>query len=338
MQRCIKKSYCSSYRPDSTYIETNLNSIFSDIFKKEELYKVSLLEAYKPNIDDTTKFLVSTANRQPSLVVIVSSIIEPKSVIRAIEHAETASTIIGRQLARKILLPVRKGYIDGLSYAIWNYCHPLSSNKIIAKFQDIIIRDAVFLWLKQITSQTVYPINMIDLKDSVISPLQHLVSSKDIPYIIQETARWSIDRVQSIYWKPVHVLAHNDFWRGNLLIQPRNLEAQMNWANRFVIIDWLGCVHKGFGIFDLLKMARSMRLGRNYLRQELSIHCHALCCDLVDSYGHLLTALGRLGLHMEHFPRDRYVQLVSNCFQQLINLDIVSSNIPNRLLKKSLSL
>ena len=53
------------------------------------------------------------------------------------------------------------------------------------------------------------------------------------------------------------------------------------------------------------------------LRSELEIHCQILGCDIVDAPSYTAAALGALGLNLEHFPEDRYVQLCVDVFRTL---------------------
>jgi hypothetical protein len=316
----MKESCSGLARLTPKDVHHNLSTILNNILGKKGLGGISLLEPYKSNEDDTTKFLVTNGARQPALVVIFSSSVAPESVTRNIESAALAASILGGNLAHPILQPLSQGRLEGLSYAVWEYCTPLSRHPIISRIQEMMIRNAVFNWLRRVTIATVQPVCSAELESSVLVPLQSLVSNPKLSAAMHEAAKRSIRRAICGEWEPVHILMHNDFWRGNLLVRSWRLGQPIRWSDRFVVIDWAGCLHKGYGIYDLLRMAGSLRLNNSVLKEELCAHCHALGCDPVDAESHLLTALGWLGLHLEHFPRDRYVRLALNCFEQLENL------------------
>jgi hypothetical protein len=44
-----------------------------------------------------------------------------------------------------------------------------------------------------------------------------------------------------------------------------------------------------------------------------------LSCELVDTRGHMLAALGRLHMHLEHFSERRYRQTFLSCWTAIDN-------------------
>ena len=110
-----------------------------------------------------------------------------------------------------------------------------------------------------------------------------------------------------------------DLWQDNVLLDTTSTSIRA-LTSEFVIIDWAGANLKGYGIYDLLRLARSMGLTRHALARELHVHARILGCQLTDSMGHLLASLGYLGMHLEHFPSERYVLLVRRCWGALSSL------------------
>ena len=81
-------------------------------------------------------------------------------------------------------------------------------------------------------------------------------------------------------------------------------------------------------------MAKSIRLKNSALKDEVYSHCRILRCDPVDSVGHLLSALGLIGIHLENFPLNHYAQLVKNCFYWLDDVNLTPKIQNIFLLKK----
>lgn len=292
-------------------IRRDLGGRLAALLGERGLGNISLLIPPKDVADDTTKFLVADARSQPALVVICSSPAAADSVARGVRAAAEAAHLLGQVLSGPILKPAAEGELSGLSYAIWPYCRTLSDHPIGRRLQNIRLRRPIFQWLLNATQKTRRRIQAAQLGPAVIEPLSHLASLPALPRVIRAAAQGAIDRVKSGQWRPVHVLMHNDFWRGNILLAP-------DWK----IIDWAGCRAEGYGIYDLLRMAMSLQLGDGALKQEITAHCRALQCDSADAASHLLAALGWLGLHLDHFPFDRFVELVMECFKRLARLGL----------------
>jgi hypothetical protein len=85
----------------------------------------------------------------------------------------------------------------------------------------------------------------------------------------------------------------------------------------FVVIDWAGSAVKGAPIYDLVRMARSYKIGSSRLHRELQWYANQLKCELADLLGYVLVSLARLGMNLEKFPVKHYVRLSEECVETL---------------------
>ena len=70
-------------------------------------------------------------------------------------------------------------------------------------------------------------------------------------------------------------------------------------------------------MYDLIRLARALKMSNAQLRTQLIAHSTALECELQDSQGHLLAALGRMHIHLEHFPERNFVRTFLACWQSI---------------------
>jgi aminoglycoside phosphotransferase (APT) family kinase protein len=113
------------------------------------------------------------------------------------------------------------------------------------------------------------------------------------------------------------VLAHNDLWRGNVLLDPALPWPAAARAGRFAIIDWAGAETSGYPLYDLIRLAQSVALRGKALADELSLHCRIVGGTLDDARPYLAAALGNLGLHLGQVPETRFVELANRCWRTL---------------------
>jgi class 3 adenylate cyclase len=88
-------------------------------------------------------------------------------------------------------------------------------------------------------------------------------------------------------------------------------------VDRFAIIDWCGASREGYPIFDLLRLADSMRVSDARLAVELARHCELLGGDLDDAASHTAAGLADLGAHLECFPVAAYSALIDRVLRRL---------------------
>ena len=271
--------------------------------------------------DATTKVLIQTITKRPVAVIICSRPVAPELIARGIQMAEQIRVLIGEPLGEAIIKPLGHGEVDGRSYVILPYCRDLSTCRPIRIAQRLRIQRPLLTWLRLATAKAAEKHRSgPSVSQSYAAVLAHLERQRLFDQGIQAAIRHALKRLDADKWRPCHAFDHNDLHLGNIMLPVRS---GLNGRPQFplVLIDWVGANPKGFGIYDLIRLARSVNLSPRALRRELTAHSGALHCELEDIGGHLLAALGRLHQHLEHFPEQRFVAMVNACWQQIDRLD-----------------
>lgn len=281
------------------------------------LGEVAILGKPKPVADDTTKLLIRNRRGQPVAVILCSSPIAPHAVARSVQRAEQARSQLPSQLGEVIPTLLMQGEYQGLTYVVWPYFKPLSQSFIPFRWQCWYLRPRVLTWLLELTRATHHTPSHRDIETDFAVPLENMLSYP-LSQSILAAVTVTLHRLHAGHWTPFYVLAHNDLWAGNLLLSPRQQQT------RFMVIDWGSANSKGHAIYDLLRLAHSLKVRRQSLLKELHQHCSVLNCSLADTSAYLLTSFGYLGMHREHFPQERYILLVETFYRLL--QDILKEN------------
>lgn len=281
--------------------------------------KLSFLYQAGAVTDGTTVLLLRDLAGQSRAVVLCSAPSSPGMVERAMNRARQAKEILGTTIGAPILNSLLEGSVMGLSYAVLPYCKALSGYKPLWWIQRALLRRPIFDWLWHANERTVRDVDPAAVDQSFAEPLRRIVSQKPLlSDRLLAAAETAGERLLARKWTPRHVLMHGDFWKGNVLIRSADdAIEQKNWRDRFAIIDWPGSEVRGYAMFDLIRMAQSMRLSSRRLRNEMMRHCHLLQCEPVDAMSYLLAALGHIFMNLEKFPIDRYAHMAESCFETL---------------------
>lgn len=177
---------------------------------------------------------------------------------------------------------------------------------------------AVLNWLQRVTRHTATPVPAADLEAAFARPLESLSCLAQISSSLRQATRSALERLRSGRWQPRWVVAHNDLWVGNILVQPSA------WSSLFIcgywqlaIIDWTGAMERGYGVYDLVRLALSLGYGGRRFRRELGRHCSALGCELIDAQSYLAVSLANLSMHLNHFPLERFLATAESCLEFL---------------------
>jgi len=270
---------------------------------------------HKAGVDTTTKMLVKSDSGRRIAVIICSRPAAPDLIARGTQAAESIRSIIGHDLGEPIIKPISSSYADGLSCVILPNCREFSSSKLVRAAQRLHLRRSLLNWLCQATEAAALTHGTDDsITHSYARMLQHIKDQDVFDESVRSAARCGLRRLESRRWQPRQTIDHNDFWLGNIMLIPK---ADAGARYPFVLIDWAGANARGFGIYDLTRVARSLKLSAAAFRRELIGHSEALQCQLEDTRGHFLASLGRLHQHLEHFPEERYLKLFRQCWSYL---------------------
>jgi len=261
--------------------------------------------------DSPSKHLIRNASGEPVAVVLRSQRVAPGLIARSVVKASIARKALGDDLGRVIVSPMISGELNDVSFAVYPWRMPLSNSRWLWPLQRAVLRAPLLRWLQRATRKTVGMVDGEAIRSGFHEPLRHMAASAVFGETIRAAAREAIDRLAAGSWKPRYVLAHNDLWKGNVLLQPR---ADRDVVSRdFVLIDWAGSELGGYAFYDLARLTMSMQVSGRRLTRELRTHCSILECELVDAKGYLLACLGYLGTHLEYFPAHRYREMVRVC-------------------------
>ncbi|MCP5056363.1 MAG: phosphotransferase [bacterium] len=270
---------------------------------------LSLLRPATQRADDVMKLRIRDVRGRTVAVALCSSPEWPDMVARAVKRARQAFDALGEELGSAVLLPEHEGVRDGRSYAVLPFCEPLGTKRLLWPIQRSRIGSAVGSWLAASAAQTSRPLEREELESNFRNPLQALSAMKGVSARLQDAAAHALARLDDAAWIPRHAVMHGDLWEANVLISENR--------HGFVLIDWAGSKTDGYGIFDLVRWATSMRFPSRKLRAELATHCEHLECDLEDARSHLLASLADLGMNLDQFPRNEFSAMADRCLDTL---------------------
>jgi hypothetical protein len=276
--------------------------------------RLSLLCPPKGVADDTTKFLVRDRSDRPQGVVLCSSPVDPDSVFGGMKRARAARGALRDDLKGSILEPLREGRYCGLSYAMLPFCESLNSSRVVNRLQRMALAPAVFRWLRQSEAATTSGPPAEGVDREIAGALESLERTQGLSLRVRSTAERALDRLNAGHWVPRRTLMHGDFWLGNILIRSTQWlgSGLTPWWDRFVVIDWAGSRLDGFAFWDLFRFAQSVGASSRRLTFEIGARARMLACAPEDARSYVSAALGDLGLHLNHFPFDRYAQLADS--------------------------
>lgn len=269
--------------------------------------------------DHVFKMLVRDPKGRPLGVALCSNPVSPGLVARGMRLAREAKNTLGPELGAAILDPLFEGEFNGLSCAVLPHCHPLSKWRLLNRYQLHLLRPGLFHWLRQVTERTVNVPDPASVESEIAVPLANLARHEELPDRLRDGASAALARLDEKTWSPRQVLAHNDLWPGNVLIDYRNItnRGDRRWRERFVIIDWPTASTRGYPIFDLMRLSMYFNYSDRHLRSELECHCGLLNCELPEAESYLLAALAGLLHNLEHFPLPLYRRMAMMCINRL---------------------
>jgi hypothetical protein len=281
-------------------------------------YQVGYLCEPKDVADDPTKLLVEDLRGHEAAVVLIASRVEPELVRKGMRIASEAKQVLGETLGSVILTPLGEGTLRGLSYTILPFRKPLGEGRIVRRYWRLVLRRKVLNWLADVSQRTIRDVEEADVPGAFKEPLRHLATLKTMNGELRRAAEDSLERLDRGEWRPRFVLMHGDLWEDNLLLSSNSPAPPSGEPSTpFVVIDWPGASLRGYPMYDLLRIAHSMRLGPSALRREVSRHREILGMDAADAMGHLLACLGHIGLNLGCFPMEMYTAMSLTCFNDL---------------------
>ena len=264
--------------------------------------------------DNPVKLLVRDQDGAPVAVVHGSTPDSPDMAARSLRRARAAREALGAELGSVVLEPLASGAVDGISYTIHPFCESLSDGRVRWRLQRRRLGPVVFRWLREVTRHTAREASPEAL-ESAATELSTLAGSDVFSAAVRGAAERTLERLQRDRWRPRRILAHNDFWKHNLLLRARG--ARRPLAARLVVIDWTGSSLAGHGIYDLVRLAQSFGLPAARLAREIERHCEILACDPADAPAHLMLAITQVRRDADRLSDDWVDRLACRCLETL---------------------
>lgn len=295
--------------------------LVADLLKKEfndvsiggkELERAVYLCPPRKVVDDTTKILICDKKHKKVAVLICSFLKYSDLPERNFNYAVQIKKALGPEVGKIVLEPLFYGRKEGVSFAAWPYCTPISSNKVLKYIQLSRLKPVLFKWMKLSTKLTLNNPDDGELENDFLIPLTNLLKRKELGEIICNEIYLTIKKLNSGIWKPFFVMAHNDLWLNNILLKEK-------WWKEFVLIDWAGGRLKSYAIYDLVRISRDLNIPQKVFYNELAALCKILECEIEDSKSYLLSSLAHLGMNLDQFPENRYLELTKSCCNYLFS-------------------
>ena len=287
-----------------------LSKEISGAFSQEsQAYDCTLLMPQKNVADDSTKILISNQKKPIGVILCAKtslSDIPNRNANRAIEIKAKLSGAA----QETVLAPLAHGSKEGIGYTIWPYIPPISKNRVINYLQRKYHCHAMFHWIIDSSKQSKTSVSTENLESHFILPLEQLSKDSLIAPEIRSDIQKQISGLSNREWAPYHVMAHNDLWTGNILLNKKNTYG-------ISIIDWAGADYESFAVYDLVRLAMNLRVGDKFFVAQLRSLCDVLECDPEHARGHLLSSFAHLAANLDNFPHDRFVKLIDISYKYL---------------------
>lgn len=251
--------------------------------------------------DGQTAYLMGQSH-----VLLVSAARFPDASAKEVEKMRDMQKCLGSHAGRVLLDVVGHGRADGRSFLIVPRCKPLLNGRVLHRLACWQVRARVLQWLRDVAVLVSAP--DADARQQFLESLAALHAMQVMPDAIRSAACEHMDRLQSGQTRARHVPMHGDLWAGNLMHRP---------DGRLAVIDWGGSAVRGYGIYDLIRVASSLRLPQRLLARELAWHVQTLGDVQHGAQLHLLAALGYYARNLGEFPEHRFALLAQSCWAEL---------------------
>lgn len=253
--------------------------------------------------DSTSKFLVPLGPIKGFM--IVSGRGNCALVRRAVENIEMARSLAG-SASEAILPPVLSGEIDGRSFAVWERQKPFPTGNIGKRLVRLLYGARILNWALDLCVNTARP--AMNVQEQYERPLLALESNKNWPSAMRRDAEAGLRRIGE--WRPQQCVQHGDFWLDNVL---------RSRGGRIAVVDWGGANINGYPVNDMARMLMSLNSRPSTGRYYMDALCSALACDRRDLVSYSLSAIGKLGENLEHFPESKYREVGIALHRQMVD-------------------
>lgn len=272
--------------------------------------------------DSPSKFYLPGVRPENNAVLMISQKAFPDLIDRAVNNSRLARDVLSDQQSAVILEPLNEGRFLGLSYAVWPEHRPLSSFRLIQKFQRMWLEPKCFLWLQCMAKDSmVRNLDKKSVDQYIRSPLECVAANQRLSDNVRSYATKALQNLDTRQWIPITILQHSDFWLGNTLLLKNGARSSGNKFG-FCVIDWGGALIDGVPAFDLVRYCISTRVSSSRAREELLRYAQTIQIEQRELMYYLICALGLIGMNLEQFPEDRYLKMCESNVSYLQKLSI----------------
>jgi hypothetical protein len=273
--------------------------------------QVDILENHKLDIADATTKCVITSQSGDRYFMLVSGQGNPRLVARAVGNIQEIRRRLPARLATNVLAPIASGNIVGRTCAVWPSHLPFyTSNRLLLSSRKLRYVRTFLDWTHDVCATSLSGVlTHSEVESRFLAPLWSLLANPVFPARMHNHAKLAIERIMDDSWRPIHCAQHGDLWMGNFLL-PSNDSTSV----KFYVIDWAGATLQGFPLFDLTRLAISLRVSTRVAKECMSRFSNTLSCEQDDLLSYVLCAIGELGTRLEHFPTERYLDMSVKLF------------------------
>jgi hypothetical protein len=245
-------------------------------------------------------------------VVLVSPLSFPNEAANEARTLKSVKKLLPSHLSSFSFDIVAEGRLnDGRSFVVMPRGIPLSKSRLIFAFQKRRITPVVFEWLRGLALEAAAPSG--ETCAEFRASLESLATINSLPATILSAARDGLARLSNGSFVPRHCPMHGDLWKGNIMYGPEK---------SLKVIDWRGSRIDGYGIFDLVKFARTFNIKPQDVRSEIRAHTHSLGIDVIDARSTLVAGCGYIFRNLGDFPHESFVALTSSLCNYLSSMDM----------------
>ena len=300
----------------------HVNSLTNEKFDVRGLKPIGNPAFKNEVLDTSSKYFLPGVTPEYDAVLMVSQKAYPDSIERAVNNSREARHILSDRSSAVVLTPINDGRFIGLSYAVWPEHRPVSRFRLIRKFQKRWLEPKIFSWLHEAAKDSVVRnLDEESVDQYIRSPLECVAANTRLSDKLRSIATHALQILDSRQWNPVTILQHSDFWLGNVLLLKNRARSTDNKFG-FCIIDWGGALIDGVPVFDMIRFCISFRIPLPRVRRELLKYVDTIQLSPEELIYYLVVALGRVGLNLEQFPENRYLEMCESNFSYLQTVGI----------------
>lgn len=268
--------------------------------------------------DQTLALFLDGHVRRDDVVLLISNPKFPDTVQHSLDRLSAVANLLSAETAGPIVQPVSSGVRDGQTWAAFPRFNPMSDSRVIGYAQKIGFSPKVADWLAGVATQTRRGhSDPEDYDKYFVAPLNTLCGASDMPPALRSAAFGCLHYVTETRRELFTTVEHTDLWLGNVMFGRGAGEGRRpGLMGNFYVVDWRGARLDGYPAADLVRFCES-----------IFIHGGSRPGTLLREYGrrvgigpyemglYVLLSLGRLGMELDQFPRDRYIALSVAVFE-----------------------